>query len=119
MTRKTAAPTNALYLEKFVSSEDKCYRLKIGGGVRLVGLANTDMMAQGWEIRGLLYEAETGTLHDGFYPLITIGPPLRTGDDIEIRKRMSNGSLVVEFARDNQHLGKAFQIGNNDKVAFS
>ena len=118
LTRKTAAPTNALYLEEFVSAEDKCYRLKIGSGVRLVGLSNTDMMEQGWDIRGLLYEAETGTLHDGFYPLITIGPPLRTGDDIEIRRRMKNGSLVVEFARDNRYLGKAFQIGNNEKVAF-
>ena len=98
---------------------DKCYRLKIGSGVRLVGLTNTDMLEQGWDIRGLLYEAETGTLHDGFYPLITIGPPLRTGDDIEIRRRMNNGSLVVEFARDNKYLGKAFHIGNNEKVAIS
>ena len=116
LTRKTAAPTNALYLEKFVSKEDKCYRLKIGSGVRFVGLTNTEMLEQGWEIRGLFYEAETGTLHDGFYPLITIGPPIRTGDEIDIKRKMSNGSLLVEFARDNQHLGQAFQIGNNEKV---
>ena len=118
LTQKTAEPTNALYLEKFVSTEEKCYRLRIGSGVKFVGLANTDMMEQGWEVRGLFLEAETGTLHDGFYPLISIGPPIRTGDDIDIKRSMSNGSLLVEFARDNQHLGRAFQIDNKEEVTL-
>ena len=119
LTRKTNEPTNALYLERVASKKDKCYRLKIGSGVKFVGLTSTEMLEQGWDIRGLFYAAETGDLHDGLNPLRAYGPPLQTGDDIDIKRSWRNGSLVVEFARDNVYLGKAFEINNKDNVFCS